>query len=175
VLGPGLVTMQISPVFLFSWLGIFTCFIVFPQLLPLVYKEISVKPGQHSFNTNDPSVCFFLTLIGLCLVLSVLMTQASSNGGPTKIGKERTTWRDGPRKPASEGGTYWGKWARKGPSEQDTEAPWELKAHAKKNKDLGRWWINLVKRDKVIMVKCFFCVCVLLELCYNLEKQSQFS
>jgi len=144
--------------------GVFTCFIVFPRLLPLVYKEISVKRGQPSFNTNDPSVCFFLTLIGLCPVLSVLMTQASSNGGPTKIGKERTTWRDGPRKPASEGGTYWGKWARKGPSKQDTEAPWALKARAKKNKDLGYWWVNLVKRDKVIMVKCF-CVCVLLELC----------
>lgn len=61
--------------FLFSWLGIFTCFIVFPWLLPLVYKEISVKPGQHSFNTNDPSMCFF-NLAGLRPVLSVIKFSA---------------------------------------------------------------------------------------------------
>lgn len=36
-------------------------------------------------------------------------------------------------------GTYWGKWGTKGLSRQDTEGPRELKARAKKNKDLG-WW-----------------------------------
>jgi len=70
-LGPGLSTTQIFPVLLFPWSGIFTCFVVFPWLLPLVYKEISIKPRLHSFNTNDPSVCFFLNLSGLLPVLII--------------------------------------------------------------------------------------------------------
>jgi len=33
---------------------------MFPLLLLLLYKEISVKPGQHSLNMDGPSMCFFL-------------------------------------------------------------------------------------------------------------------
>jgi len=58
--------------------GFSTSFSTFPLLLPLVYKEISVKPRRHSLNTDGPSMCFFLNLPGLRLVLSVMMMQVSS-------------------------------------------------------------------------------------------------
>jgi len=58
-----LIGLELSPhrLVLISWLGIFTCLVVFPRLLPLVYKEISVKPWWHSLKRGDPCTCFLST------------------------------------------------------------------------------------------------------------------